>query len=92
MSGGRERRRDLSNDGQIPQLFQGANYENEKGRRVTVYPGDREIRVREELTIQIHTLLLRMDGEPDLPDVPALAVWVPRSMHEEWVVQTDVPV
>jgi hypothetical protein len=90
MSGGLERTRSLDDNGQIPELFQGANYAN--GRRTVVYPGDREIRTRSELTIQIHTLRIPQDGRSEIRNVPAIAIWVPRVMAEDWIVQTNNPV
>jgi len=89
MSGGQLRDRGIDR-GHIRQLFQGANYED--GRRTVVYPGDREIRTRERLTIQIHNLRLTQAGGSDIPNILAVAVWVPSAMSEAWIVQTDTPV
>jgi hypothetical protein len=82
MSQGAERER-VSHDGEIAQLFQGANYAGQ----VTVYPGDREIKQRDQLTIQIHKLRVTQEGTGDLTNIPALAIWVPQSMAEDWIVQ-----
>lgn len=70
MSGGRERRRALkANRDEIDYLFQGAN-------APTGYPGDRQIRDENLLTVQIHMLRI-----PNVPTaVPTVAVWLPRSM------------
>ncbi|HEY3155371.1 MAG TPA: Z1 domain-containing protein [Candidatus Eisenbacteria bacterium] len=89
MSSGQKRDRSLNGRGEILQLFQGKNPRTGP----VVYPGDREICVREMLTVQVHWVTLSSDaGEVVAREVPALAVWVPRAMAEEWVVQTDSPV
>jgi hypothetical protein len=86
MSAGRPRVRALVND-EVQQLFQGANYDNlPGGARVIVYPGDREIRASQRLTIQFHNLTLRGNGN-EFADVPAIAVWVPSEMAADWLVQ-----
>lgn len=82
MSGGAERERQLTDADEINQLFQGAN----PGAR-KVYPGDREIRAYQGLTIQIHHLRLVRQGAATLRAVPAVAVWVPEVMARGWLVQ-----
>lgn len=84
ISGGAQRDRTLGTDDEIPNLFQGPN----PGRDRT-YPGDREIRVEGKLTIQVHRLRLLEHGSTTVraQDVPAIAVWVPAVMAEDWVVQ-----
>lgn len=87
MSSGRVRRRSVDAAGEIKNLFQGANYDGND----TTYPGDRSIRGRTGLTIQIHTLSVRDDSGNEIAgNVPAIAVWVPAEMAAEWVVQDGV--
>lgn len=88
MSGGAPRKRSLKG-GEIPTLFQGKNYANNKIKQDEIYPGDAEIHDR-NLTIQIHNLNVEDEtGKRVAPDVPAVAVWVPSQMAEEWIVQDE---
>lgn len=84
MSGGRERERALDSSDEIPNLFQGANYDG----TVKTYPGDREIRAAEGLTIQIHDVKVIGD-EAEYRHVPAVTVWVPTVMSRDWLVQDE---
>jgi len=86
MSAGNTRIRALQGN-EVQQLFQGANYEDiPGGGRAVVYPGDREIRASQGLTIQFHNLILR-SATAEFADVPSIAVWVPAEMAEDWLVQ-----
>jgi hypothetical protein len=91
MSQGASRERSVDGQGEIPNLFQGANYDESVSPRQTVYPGDREIRVDGQLSIQIHTLEVRNDTRTTVIacDVPALTVWVPRAMAAAWLSQAQ---
>jgi hypothetical protein len=82
MSGGKERSRSLDNDGRIVNLFQGPHPDSRGG----IYPGDRKIRRPDGLTIQIHRLTIEEENGR-LSDVPTVAVWVPREMAQDLVVQ-----
>ena len=84
MSGGSERERTLGEDDEIPNLFQGPSPGKDR-----IYPGDREIRAEGRLSIQVHRLRLPEHGSTTVraQDVPAVAVWVPADMAEDWVVQ-----
>jgi hypothetical protein len=88
MSGGRGRERSVNDDGEIPNLFQGANYAD-AAHKVQTYPGDRAIHAPAQLTVQIHNLIVLGKGRgPMLRDnVPAVALWVPGSMSKDWLVQ-----
>ncbi len=88
MSRGNERMRSVDDEGEIPTLFQGANYADAT-HRDRVYPGDEEIRAREGLTIQVHVLEVRERGRGSIiaSKVPTVAVWVPSSMNRDWLVQ-----
>lgn len=89
MSHGQQRDRSLNDRGEILQLFQGKNPRTGP----VIYPGDREVRQRGLLTVQIHRLTLSTEGGQQVArDVLALAIWVPDIMAEEWLVQTDAPV
>ena len=73
--------RRLRND-EIQQLFQGkqptrATQQYEFGE---VYPGDREIKDENMLTIQVHLLNIR---DEDYTDVPTLAIWIPDHISKD---------
>jgi hypothetical protein len=90
MSQGMTRDREVDREGEIPTLFQGANYDESVQPRVTLYPGDREIHAAGELTIQIHTVRVK-DGKGVIADdVPTVAVWIPRIMSATWISQPHV--
>ena len=80
--------RSVNDDEEIPTLFQGANYAD-AAHRDEVYPGDERIRASMGLTIQIHELEVRQKnrGSVIANDVPAVAVWVPHEMAQDWLVQ-----
>jgi hypothetical protein len=88
MSKGRSRIRSVNDDDEIPTLFQGANYAD-AARKDTVYPGDDKERAAQGVTVQLHTLQVRQMGQGDViaDNVPTVAVWVPQSMAEDWLVQ-----
>lgn len=94
MSRGSSRERTVSEDDEIPTLFQGANYAD-AAHRDMIYPGDERERGLQGVTIQIHSLTLRRSGERRgqgqliAEDVPAVAVWIPRTMAEDWLVQEE---
>ena len=85
MSKGAERKRELDTDDEIPNLFQGRN--PEKGKGAAIYPGDREIKRKDQLTVQIHRLRVTQAGRLISSDVPTLAIWVPKDMSRDWLVQ-----
>ncbi len=87
MSQGRARERSIDTAGEIPNLFQGANYDESLKPKQVVYPGDRAIRADRQLTVQIHTLDVKDDADVLARDVPALTVWVPRTMAAAWLAQ-----
>lgn len=85
MSQGDARERSLRKDTDgVVELFQGANSHNGE----VIYPGDREIRSTEALSVQIHRLsVLERPGGPTLEkDVPALAFWVPAVLADDYLV------
>ena len=91
MSGGRLRERSVNNDteNEIPELFQGQNPSGTRNPSEIIYPGDERIRASHGMTIQLHNLrVLGPERGPVIADnVPAIAVWLPRSMSHDWVSQ-----
>ena len=81
MSKGNPRKRTLEND-EIPTLFQG---KNPKTGRV-IYPGDRNIKSK-YVTIQIHNLEIVRENRDVIAEVPALAIWLPKGVSPDWLVQ-----
>ncbi len=82
MSGGKPRERSVNGDDEIPTLFQGA-HPDAKG---AIYPGDRAVRNKNELTIQIHNLTVKTP-EGSITGVPTVAIWVPKTMSNPWLAQ-----
>jgi hypothetical protein len=89
MSQGQPRERSIDGAGEIPNLFQGANYDESVTPRQMVYPGDREIHSNGQLTVQIHTLDVKDGATTVARDVPAITVWVPRAMAAAWLSQVQ---
>ena len=89
MSSGSKRRRSVDGDGAVRNLFQGANPQNPPHRRGEIYPGDRYIREKEHVNVQIHTLDLRRErtGPIIAENIPVLAVWVPERLGVAWINQ-----
>lgn len=86
IAGGQTRDRSLNRHQQIKQLYQGA-HPDAQGE---IYPGDRQIRSEDQVTIQVHSLDLysgRVDGEPLEEEVPVVAVWVPEAAGRSFIVQ-----
>ena len=88
MSKGKSRVRSVNDDDEIPTLFQGVNFAD-TAHKDMVYPGDDKERSFEGVTVQLHTLQVRQKGQgPTIADnVPTVAVWIPQSMAEDWLVQ-----
>ncbi len=90
MSQGRPRERAVTTkDGKIvSQLFQGAN-PSTGADQGSIYPGDRQIRTGDRVTLQIHKLNLTdgTNGPVIARDVMVLGVWVPRRLGASWLVQ-----
>jgi len=76
MGAGQPRERGLDSDGQVENMFQGSNSDKTTGEMT--YPGDREIKAEQGVTIQIRKLTVK--GDTQHMDVPAIAVWVPKEM------------
>jgi len=88
MSSGEARRRTLNDQGEIPNLFQGAAPVNPPERRGEIYPGDRLIRSNDDITIQIHNLNLQMKGRQKIyEDVPNVAIHIPGRLENDVLIQ-----
>ncbi len=87
MSRGIERSRSIDENGEVRQLFQGAAPVAPKEHQGEIYPGDRDIREPEIVSVQIHTLSLRMNDEAVANNVPVIAVWIPTRLGRDWLVQ-----
>jgi hypothetical protein len=87
MSGGRRRQRGIDENGEVANLFQGEAPVQPRALRGTVYPGDRNIRDNDNVSVQIHTLDLTRDDVVVVENVPAVAVWVPARLARAWVAQ-----
>ncbi|WFO18123.1 Z1 domain-containing protein [Cellulophaga baltica 4] len=93
----RERR--LNANDEIQQLFQGEQpTRNGTYRKGEIYPGDRNLRNNEKLTIQIHRLKLKDTNGEDIldengtqiyDDVPSIAIWIPESIGKDIVRQPE---
>jgi hypothetical protein len=85
MAEGHRRRRSYQDD-KIVQLFQGRQYASQGGQRTVTYPGDREVRAPQGLTVQMSYLDL---GEADLiaENVPHVVIWVPAEVARDSLLQ-----
>lgn len=91
------RNRRLNRNYEIQQLFQGEQpTKNGEFRKGEVYPGDRNIKQENKLTIQIHRLCLRDSNGDEIinqlgnqiyGDVPSIAIWVPEVVGKDIVRQ-----
>ena len=90
MSRGAARLRSVNDNEEIPTLFQGANYADNKRKDDMIYAGDREIRTEKSITVQIHNLEVRQKKQGSLiaNNVAAIAIWVPAALAKDWVVQS----
>ncbi len=81
MSKGVSRKRTLEKD-EIPTLFQGKNPKTGP----VIYPGDRRIKSN-YTTVQIHNLEVIRENGDVIVNVPAIAVWLPKYISHDWLVQ-----
>jgi len=88
MSSGSKRLRAIGEDGEIRNLYQGEAPVSPLAQRGSIYPGDQAIKDGGRITVQIHFLDLRNeDGNIVSPDTYVLAVFLPGSLAETYVVQ-----
>lgn len=90
MSGGSRRERGIDEDGEVTNLYQGEAPVKPVERRGEVYPGDRNIREADTVTVQIHRLDLTREDTVVASDVPVVAVWVPARLARSWVHQDQL--
>ncbi len=89
----KHRSRGIDEKGEITNLFQGEAPVNPAKERGTYYPGDRNIRDIDNVTVQIHTLSIkkRKSNVVIHDDVPVIAVWVPARLKFNWVASHNQP-
>jgi hypothetical protein len=93
------RKRRINRNDEIQQLFQGEQpTKNGKFLKGEVYPGDRNIKVENKLTIQIHRLhltdvngldILDDKGNIMYQDIPSIAIWIPEEIGKDIIRQPD---
>lgn len=76
------RTRTLDENDEIPELFQGPS--SRTGER---YPGDRQIKAVKGVTVQIHNVTIIRQNKEVAPNIPAVAVWIPKNMSLDLLVQ-----
>ena len=86
MGNGQRRQRGYEND-RIKQLFQGRQYATLNGERVVTYPGDREVRAPQGLTVQMSYLDIGEPGSLIAENVPHIAVWIPGAIARDSLIQ-----
>ena len=89
MSRGEKRQRGVKENGEVTNLFQGEAPVHPRQRRGEIYPGDRAIRDRDTVTIQIHMLDLTQGDNVVMETVPVIAVWMPARLARAWVSQNQ---
>lgn len=87
MSPVERRTREVNDEGEIKQLFQGGYPVQPAAQQGTIYPGDREIKDSNIITVQIHTLDLTRNGQNVEAAVPVVAVWIPDRLARAWIAQ-----
>ena len=86
MAEGHARRRNYQDD-QIVQHFQGRQYAQINGVREISYPGEREVRGVNGITVQIGYLDLGLPNALVGHNIPQLAVWIPSNMARDTLSQ-----
>ena len=76
------RSRSVYENGKVKNIFQGKDrIKPEK------YPGDREIRDQDNVTIQIHMIDLKQNNKEIMKNVPVIAVWIPERLARPLIIQ-----
>ncbi|BDA71706.1 hypothetical protein CAL7716_058720 [Calothrix sp. PCC 7716] len=83
MDKGRKRLRSVKNMSRL-NLFQGRADSDVWDK----YPGDRQIMIKDRLTIQIHKLNVESE-EKIIENIPVISIWVPRKMGNDWISQNQ---
>jgi len=73
--------------GSIRELFQGRQYAGRGNQRQETYPGDREVRGPQGITVQLSYLDLGEQNDLVAENVPHLAVWIPANMARDTLIQ-----
>lgn len=84
VSPGFARYRAIDANGKINELFQGATRLASGGYS---YPGDAAFKDDDSVTVQVHRLDLRRDGNVVAERVPVIAIWMPRRLGVDWIAQ-----
>ena len=82
--------RDVCANGRIAsirRLFQGPTRVRNNGGQAYTYPGDMAFRDDDRVAVQIHRYDLKHDSRIIARNMPIVAVWVPRRMSLDWLVQ-----
>ena len=89
MSAGKARNRGTLANGRIRQFFAGRQSRGSQ----PAYPGDRELRREDGLTIQIHRVDVYdgkvKEGKRKVANVPIVAVYVPAEMAKDWLPRSS---
>ena len=83
------RTRTVNQNREISNLFQGAAPVFPEHRRGSTYPGDREIRDSQSVTVQLHFVDLQQNKNVVAVNVPIMAIWIPRRLGLSWIVQNQ---
>lgn len=75
---GNLRTRNLNDRNEIPELFQGPS---------SLIPGDRQVKAPKGMTVHIHNVTVNLPNGKTVPNVPAIAVWLPKYMCMDLLVQ-----
>ncbi len=84
--------RDVDANGRITsirRLFQGPTRVRGDGGQTYSYPGDVAFRDDDRVAVQIHHYDLKHDDQVIAHNMPVIAVWVPRRMSLDWLVQNQ---
>ena len=74
------RKREVDEHGVISNLFQGEAPVEPRSLRGTVYPGDRNIRDNDNISLQIHNVTLTQNNHIVVENVKILAIWIPKHL------------
>ena len=82
--------RSVDNNGRVNQVFQGPTRVRGSSNQQYSYPGDRDFRDEDRVSVQLHCFNLRNDRDQLVArNMPVIAVWVPKRMRLDWLVQNQ---